>query len=109
MLGVVRNPRQQVMSMRAKIALITWVFVGAIRAVQCGTSVTPGESSKGTSDDQRRQIVAIKSITRDAIKEYNLRALIMQVTADGKQLYIEALGESMSGVPATPSMHFRNG
>jgi CubicO group peptidase (beta-lactamase class C family) len=43
------------------------------------------------------------------MKEYNLKALIVQVTADGRQLYTEALGESMSGVPATPSMHFRNG
>ena len=43
------------------------------------------------------------------MKEYNLKALIVQVTAGGRQLYTEALGESMSGVPATPAMHFRNG
>jgi len=107
--GIVRKPRQQLMSMRANIALITCVLVGIIRAAQGGASLTPGESSKDTNDNQERQIAAIKSITRDAIKQYNLKALIAQVTVDGKQLYTEALGESMSGVPVTPSMHFRNG
>ena len=107
--GIVRKPRQQLMSMRANIALITCVLVGIIRAAQGGASLTPGESSKDTNDNQERQIAAIKSITRDAIKQYNLKALIAQVTVDGKQLYTEALGESLSGVPATHSMHFRNG
>lgn len=93
----------------ANITLITCLFVSAIRAAQGAASVTPGEASKGTSDDQERQIAAIKSITRDAMKEYNLKALIVRVTAEGRQLYTDALGESMSGVPATPSMHFRNG
>jgi CubicO group peptidase (beta-lactamase class C family) len=69
----------------------------------------PASRQKGASDDQQRQIAAIKNITRDAMKEYNLKALIVQVTAGGRQLYTEALGETMSGVPATPAMHFRNG
>jgi CubicO group peptidase (beta-lactamase class C family) len=105
----VRNPRQQLTSTLANIALITCGFLGAIQAAQGETSVTPGESSKEASDDQERQIAAIKSITHDAMKEYNLKALIVQATAEGRQLYSEALGESMSGVPANPSMHFRNG
>ena len=43
------------------------------------------------------------------MKENKLKALIVQVTAEDRQLYTEALGESMSGVPAAPAMHFRNG
>jgi CubicO group peptidase (beta-lactamase class C family) len=43
------------------------------------------------------------------MKQYNLKALIVQVTAEGRQVYTEALGESMSGVPVTPTQHFRNG
>jgi CubicO group peptidase (beta-lactamase class C family) len=107
--GIVRRLRQQLMITLVNIALITGVFLGTIGTAQGGASVTPRESSKGASDDQQKQIAAIKSITRDAIKEYNLKALIVQVTAAGRQLYTEALGESMSGVPATPAMHFRNG
>jgi CubicO group peptidase (beta-lactamase class C family) len=109
MLGNVRGLRQQLMITLVNIALITCVFLGTIGTAQGGALVTPRESSKGASDDQQKQIAAIKRITRDAIKEYNLKALIVQVTAGGRQLYTEALGESMSGVPATPAMHFRNG
>jgi CubicO group peptidase (beta-lactamase class C family) len=97
------------MKILASIVLITCVFRSAIGATQDATSVTPGESSKSAKDDQEKQISIIKSVTRDAMKDYNLKALIAQVTVEGRQLYTEALGESMSGVPATPDMHFRNG
>ncbi len=40
---------------------------------------------------------------------YHLKALIVQVRIAGKNVYTGALGESMTGVPATPAMHFRNG
>jgi CubicO group peptidase (beta-lactamase class C family) len=109
MLGIVRGLRQHLMIMLVNIALSTCVFLGTIGAAQGAASVTTRESSKGASDDQQRQIAAIKNSTRDAMKEYNLKALIVQVTAGGRQLYTEALGESMSGVPSTPAMHFRNG
>jgi hypothetical protein len=108
MLGIVRRLRQQLRITLVNIALITCVFLGTIGTAQGEASVTPRESSKGASDDPQKQIAAIKSITRDAIKEHNLKALIVQVTAGGRQLYTEALGESMSGVPVTPAMHFRN-
>jgi CubicO group peptidase (beta-lactamase class C family) len=93
----------------ANIALITSLWLSATGAARAEASGTPGQSPKGTSDEQEGQIAAIKSITRDAMKEYNLKALIVQVNKVGRQLYTEALGESMSGVPATPSMHFRAG
>ena len=97
------------MSKLANISLIICVFLGAIGSTRGEASVTPGESSKPTSNEQERQIAAIKSLTRDAMKEYNLKALIVQVTAEGRNLCTEAFGESMSGIPATPAMHFRNG
>jgi CubicO group peptidase (beta-lactamase class C family) len=97
------------MTMRWNISFITCLFLYGIQAAQGGASVTPDESSKSASDDQEKQIAAIKGVTRDAMKEYNLKALISQVTVEGRQLYTEALGESMSGVPATSAMHFRNG
>jgi CubicO group peptidase (beta-lactamase class C family) len=103
------KPTSKLMRTLANIALISCVFLGTVRATQGAASVTPGESSKDRGDDQERQIATIKSITRDAMKQYNLKALIVQVSADGREIYTDASGESMSGVPATPSMHFRNG
>ncbi len=38
-----------------------------------------------------------------------LNAVIVRVTIDGKPLVTYALGHSMTGVPATTAMHFRNG
>ena len=43
------------------------------------------------------------------MSRYHLKALVVTVTENGKDVYTAALGESMTGVPATPQMHFRNG
>jgi CubicO group peptidase (beta-lactamase class C family) len=51
----------------------------------------------------------LQTIASDAMQQYNLKSLIVQVRYDGKNVYTQALGESMTGVPATPRMHFRNG
>ena len=58
------------------------------------------------TEDQAAAIIAIAS---KAMNEEGLRAVIVRVTIDGKPIVTTALGESMSGVPATPDMHFRNG
>ena len=39
----------------------------------------------------------------------DVKAVIVRVTIDGQEIVTEALGESMTGVPATTDMHFRNG
>jgi CubicO group peptidase (beta-lactamase class C family) len=41
--------------------------------------------------------------------ERHLKAVIVRVTVDGKEVLTDAVGESMTGVPATPQMHLRNG
>jgi CubicO group peptidase (beta-lactamase class C family) len=51
----------------------------------------------------------ITSILGEAMADGALRAVIARVTVDGEDLITRALGESMTGVPATPEMHFRNG
>ncbi len=50
-----------------------------------------------------------EEVVRAAMSRYHLKALIVRVTSGGKDVYTAALGESMTGVPATPAMHFRNG
>ncbi|HEX5500081.1 MAG TPA: serine hydrolase domain-containing protein, partial [Thermomicrobiales bacterium] len=51
----------------------------------------------------------VAALARQALTDYGLNAVIVRVTIDGQELVTEALGESMTGVPATPAMHFRNG
>jgi CubicO group peptidase (beta-lactamase class C family) len=55
------------------------------------------------------QAAAIVALARDAMAKYDLKAVILRVTIDGQEVVTEALGESMTGVPATTDMHFRNG
>src|SRR5258708_29478205 len=55
------------------------------------------------------RVAAIAEIVRGAIAKYDLRAVIVRVTIDGKVIFTEAFGESMAGEPATVDMHFRNG
>ena len=59
-----------------------------------------------SSGAQQQQIAAI---AKEAMAKYGLKALIVRVTTDGKNTYTSAMGESMTGVPATPDMKVRNG
>src|SRR6478752_6361105 len=52
---------------------------------------------------------AVMRIVREAMTQDHLKAVIVRVTVDGKEVVTEAVGDSMTGVPATPAMHFRNG
>jgi CubicO group peptidase (beta-lactamase class C family) len=52
---------------------------------------------------------AIMAVAQDVMDEHDLRAVIVRVTVDAEEVVTDALGESMTGVPATPDMHFRNG
>ena len=49
------------------------------------------------------------TVVNDAVQADHLRAVLVKVTVDGQQIVRQAVGESMTGVPATTDMHFRNG
>lgn len=51
----------------------------------------------------------ILRIAQQAKAEMDLKSVILRVTVDGREVITTALGESMTGVPAEPAMHFRNG
>jgi CubicO group peptidase (beta-lactamase class C family) len=46
---------------------------------------------------------------RNFMTQAHLRAVILRVTVDGKEIVTQAVGDSMTGVPASTDMHFRNG
>jgi CubicO group peptidase (beta-lactamase class C family) len=60
----------------------------------------------GATGDQAEAILAI---ARDIMDKQDVKAVILRVVVDGQEIVTEALGESMTGVPATTEMHFRNG
>lgn len=51
----------------------------------------------------------ITAIAEQAMNKHGLRAIIVRVVIDGREIVTLARGESMTGIPATPDMHFRNG
>ncbi|MDX1893230.1 serine hydrolase domain-containing protein [Mycolicibacterium sp. 050158] len=52
---------------------------------------------------------AVMRVVADVMATSHLRAAIVRVTRDGRDVVTRAVGESMTGVPATTDMHFRNG
>src|SRR5207253_6060618 len=74
-----------------------------LAAVALNTRAASGETSQPT------QSSAITTIIQKAMKTEHLRAVIVKVTQGDKVIISQAFGESMTGVPATTEMHFRNG
>jgi CubicO group peptidase (beta-lactamase class C family) len=75
---------------------------------------TPGRAASlvqppAQSGSVQDQASAITAIAQKAMAQYDLKAVILRVTVDGNDVVTMALGDSMTGVPATTDMHFRNG
>ncbi|MDH6108554.1 D-alanyl-D-alanine carboxypeptidase [Kitasatospora sp. MAP12-15] len=51
----------------------------------------------------------VLDIAQQGKEQYGLNSVILKVTVRGHDLVTSALGESMTGVPAEPDMHFRAG
>jgi CubicO group peptidase (beta-lactamase class C family) len=75
---------------------------------QPGSTTGPGPPGQGASIDQVKADAVVK-VVRDMMATEHLKAVLLRVTIDGQDLITQAFGESMTGVPATTDMHFRNG
>lgn len=90
-------------------------LVGGTAALAAGVLGSPfrahsaQETATPLPSDASDPAAAIGAIAREAMSKHDLKALILRVTIDGEEVVTTALGESMSGVPATTDMHFRNG
>jgi CubicO group peptidase (beta-lactamase class C family) len=73
-------------------------------AGSAGTSTSAGVVSADPA-----KAADVRNIIRTEMDTYKLRAVIVRVTIDGKDVITEAFGNSMSGVPTSTDMHFRNG
>jgi CubicO group peptidase (beta-lactamase class C family) len=73
----------------------------------CAPGALPTQTPTSTTDTAKAD--AVMQIVRDTMAMAHLKAAIVRVTVNGKEIVTQAVGESMTGVPATTSMHFRNG
>jgi CubicO group peptidase (beta-lactamase class C family) len=72
----------------------------------CGPH-TSTPSPPGSADQAKAD--AVMRVVRRTIAQAHLRAVIVRVSVNGKEIVTQAVGDSMTGVPATTDMHFRNG
>lgn len=75
----------------------------------CSSGTQPDESATTTAGTEDSRADAVMRAVRDTMASEHLRAAIVRVTVDGQEIVTEAVGESMTGVPADTNMHFRNG
>jgi CubicO group peptidase (beta-lactamase class C family) len=76
-------------------------------AAGCGHKAPPASSPTGSADQAKAD--AVLRVVRNTMAQAHLRAVIVRATVDGKEIVTQAVGDSMTGVPATTDMHFRNG
>lgn len=84
------------------------------RALSTGLALAAGgvmstSRTRPTMAAQSPEPDEIVALAQDALTTKALKAVILRVTIDGEEIVTAAFGESMTGVPATPEMHFRNG
>ena len=113
---VVRDQRKdrsvgKALTRRAAVTMGLTLAVGGMSATNSirrasATARHQGTPEASTAGDRPEAIVAL---TRDVMAKNDLKAVIVRVTIDGQEVVTTALGESMTGVPATPEMRFRNG
>jgi CubicO group peptidase (beta-lactamase class C family) len=75
----------------------------------CAPGALPPESDSPTATTDTAKADAVLRVVRDTMAQEHLKAVIVRATVDGEEVVTQAVGDSMTGVPATTNMHFRNG
>jgi CubicO group peptidase (beta-lactamase class C family) len=74
----------------------------------CAPTTAPEKESPAPTTDPAKAD-AVMTIVRDTMAQKHLKAVLVRVTVDGKEVVTRAVGDSMTNVPASTDMHFRNG
>ncbi|MFK0232050.1 serine hydrolase domain-containing protein [Streptomyces vinaceus] len=91
-------------------------LVAAVLPLGAGTApaaavAQPAQNCVGSPDPATAsgRAARVLDIARAAQREFGLNSVILRVTSGGRDVVTAALGNSMTGVPADPAMHFRTG
>ncbi|MER7536984.1 serine hydrolase domain-containing protein [Streptomyces sp. NPDC097704] len=105
-------PRSARRSRRAAVTAVAALLALAAPAAAAGAPTNDtrhGRPCVASGPPEHGPAREVLRIAERAKAEMDLKSVILRVTVDGRELVTTALGESMTGVPATPAMHFRNG
>ncbi len=86
---------------------IACLVVACLIVAGCGPKSPPTASQAASADKAKAD--AVMRVVHNFMTQAHLKAAIVRVTVDGKEVVTQAVGDSMTGVPATTDMHFRNG
>jgi CubicO group peptidase (beta-lactamase class C family) len=86
---------------RQRRRLLRTLGIGCLMAVVVAASAQPASA--------RTARTTIDALIRDAVAHRGIKAALVQVKVAGRPVITKAYGQSMTGVPATTRMHFRNG
>jgi len=89
-----------------RLLMALWVLA-MIAGCTSGTQTDESTTTSAGTEDSRAD--AVMRAVRETMASEHLKAVIVRVTVDGQEIVTEAVGESMTGVPADTNMHFRNG
>lgn len=87
------------------IALLALALLGT----GCAGPAGPGSGQAPDPSPPTPEARGIAEVVDRSMTTDHLRAAIVEVTVDGREVLRRATGESMPGVAASPDMHFRNG
>jgi CubicO group peptidase (beta-lactamase class C family) len=88
---------------RASRLCLSWIALAFTLAPATARAANPEDQSSSP------QVATIQAIVDAAFKTDHIKGIIVQVRCGGKNIYLKAAGESMTGVPVNTNMHFRNG
>ena len=80
----------------------------AVPALLTGCA-SPGSPPSASPTGTTGEADAVMRIVADTMAQAHLKSVLVRVTVAGEEVLTRAAGESMTGVPATTAMHFRNG
>ncbi|MET9901515.1 serine hydrolase domain-containing protein [Streptomyces sp. NPDC006446] len=109
------SPRSRTRSGTCKALLCAALLAVTVQTTAAAPAFAGGPGSRDARDCVRTerpldgQARKVLDITRKAKAEFHLNSVELKVTRDGNEILTDALGESMTGVPAQPDMHFRAG
>ena len=72
-------------------------------------TATPTANSADNDAPRTEMSAGIASVVESAMEDLHLKAVVVEVRIGEETVISEAFGESMTAVPATTDMHFRNG
>ncbi len=98
---------------RRSLAVVAVCSVGLLALVAIRVAPSAGALRRDPPHSPNPGLPALRreidALIRKAISTHDLHAVIVQATVDGRAVFTRAYGTSMTGVPATVRMHFRNG